>query len=95
MEDKKQLKENELDQVSGGVHGEPLGPRALVASAVDGQVDNLTDALASGLGGGIGGGLGAEIPKELENVKPNLAAAISEGLKDSRFGMIPKDGPLQ
>ena len=81
MEDKKQLNENELNQVSGGAHGQEPGPRALADSLVAGSVEKAASSLTSGLNGGLGGGLGSS----LENLAPAINGEIKDGL--SGFGI--------
>ncbi len=64
MEDKKLLKENELDQASGGIQEN---------SAAGGLVDTLAGGKADKLAGGLASNLAGGLIDKLENAADKLA----------------------
>ena len=82
MEDKKQLKENELDQVSGGLRGNSE-TEGLVNSLAGGSVDKLAGGLVNNLVGGSAETLAGGLVDKLENAVDKLAApAVDARPKD-------------
>ena len=88
MEDKKQLKENELDQVSGGLRGNSE-TEGLVNSLAGGSVDKLAGGLVNNLAGGsvdtLAGGLVDNLAGGLvNNLVGGSAETLAGGLVDNR-----------
>ena len=94
MEDKKQLKENELDQVSGGLRGNSE-TEGLVNSLAGGSVDKLAGGLVNNLAGGsvdtLAGGLVDNLAGGLvNNLVGGSAETLAGGLVDKLENAVDK-----